>query len=300
MPDGTPNLPMLPGAIPAEGGFPDEPPKQSPEPARGDNSAATTSFRASVLDEGSKRMTPSAAALAAERHAFLRHSSFRAAPDSAPAGPFGDPELVFRTDSSGAIANPAPLGLFSFALTTLFLSFKNAGAVEGQFADVVFAYAIALGGIVQILAGQWEFVKKNTFGAVAFNAYGAFWIGIALFHYSGLAWPSTEPKATKGMTAFFAIWAVFTLAMWTLTFRISVALCVTFGLLFITFVLLAGGLYSAACEQAAGYLGIFTGLAAGYAAFAALANEMEGREVVPVGPFAEIWKRRREAAGKAV
>lgn len=166
--------------------------------------------------------------------AYFRHSSFRALAGTSDLPPSMssshvdiDKDFVFRTDSSGAIANPAPLGLFSFAFTTLFLSFTNADVAEDGFHSIVFAYALALGGIVQVLAGQWEFTKKNTFGAVAFSAYGAFWIGLSLYHYMGLAFPGT-PAALHGMTIFMVLWGFFSFNLWLLTFKISVALNLTF------------------------------------------------------------------------
>jgi succinate-acetate transporter protein len=180
--------------------------------------------------------------------AYFRQSSFRALAgsdqppsNSLTASHLGiDKEFVFRTDGSGAIANPAPLGLFSFAFTTLFLSFKNVSIAEDSFINIVFAFAAALGGFVQILAGQWEFTKKNTFGAVAFSAYGAFWVGLAIFHYAGLAWPSASVKAQKGMAIFYALWGFFSFNLWLLTFKISVALNVTF-LALVSFLGLLGG-----------------------------------------------------------
>lgn len=167
--------------------------------------------------------------------AYFRHSSFKVLlGDQPPSQSMSsthfdlDKDFVFRTDASGAIANPAPLGLFSFAFTTLFLSFTNADITEDQFMTLVYAYAVALGGFVQILAGMWEFMKKNTFGAVAFSAYGAFWVGLALFHYTSLTWPSNSPKAVHGLSVFFALWGFFSFCLWLLTFRISVALNLTF------------------------------------------------------------------------
>jgi uncharacterized protein len=183
-----------------------------------------------------------------------------------------------------AIANPAPLGLFAFGLTTLMLNLVNAGAVEKSATSLVLAYGIFFGGLCQLLAGMWEFVKNNTFGATAFSAYGAFWMGFALWHIladNGVM--STAASFQNGLAAILAAWGVFTALMFVGTLRLSRALQAVFGTLALLFFLLAAGEYSDTVHKIAGWEGIVCAATAIYTAWALIVNELWDRPVLPLG-----------------
>src|SRR3989440_12576815 len=158
-----------------------------------------------------------------------------------------------------AIADPAPLGLAAFALTTFVLSFFNAGLVSDKGLPVVLGLALAYGGIAQLLAGMWEFRNNNTFGATAFSSFGAFWISFFVleqFHAKEI--PATHLGKAVGL--YLIAWGIFTAYMWIASFRVSVAVMIVFLLLTVTFVLLgignAGG--HTAIVKAGGWVGLGT------------------------------------------
>lgn len=190
-------------------------------------------------------------------------------------------------ESAPAPANPAPLGLAGFGLTTVVLSAINAGLLKGDPATllaVVVPLAFAYGGVAQIIAGVLEFRNRNTFGTVAFTSYGLFWWWYALLLWtSGAGWI----KAPAGNAVGFALlmWGVFTLYMWIATFRTSFAVWTVFLFLWITFFLLAGGDLGrgAGWHEAGGYFGLLTGLDALYVSFAEVTNATFGRAVLPLG-----------------
>jgi succinate-acetate transporter protein len=183
-----------------------------------------------------------------------------------------------------AIANPAPLGLSAFALTTFVLSSSNAGFIfPGVFTGgtVVVGLALFYGGIVQLVAGIQEFRTGNTFGATAFCSYGGFWLalGFTLLPGSGiLAALASTKTLNEGVGVFLLGWTIFTGLMFIGTLRISGALIVVFGLLFLTFLSLtiawlAGGVGTGTFttwQTIGGWLGIVTALAAWYTALAAI------------------------------
>ncbi|AEG16987.1 hypothetical protein G7K71_07320 [Desulfofundulus sp. TPOSR] len=181
-----------------------------------------------------------------------------------------------------AIADPGPLGLACFALTTFCLSLVNAGLVVKEAVAVVIALALAYGGTVQILAGMWEFKKNNVFGATAFSSYGAFWVAFGLFELFGTLQIYTIPK--QGVLLFLVGWTIFTFYMWIGSFATNRILVIIFTLLIITFILLdigAAGIHVA--HTWGGYMGIVTALAAWYASAAGILNTLFGRVVLPVG-----------------
>jgi uncharacterized protein len=184
------------------------------------------------------------------------------------------------------IADPAPLGLAAFALTTFLLSASNAGLMGSATGSAFLGYAFAYGGLVQLLAGMWEFRAGNTFGAVAFSSFGAFWLSFwALVTFHG-----TDATA-HGVSLYLWAWAIFTAYMLVASLRTSVAVFIVFLLLTITFVLLAigdmGGLAGHPdIKHAGGYVGLATAIVAWYASFAAVANSTFGRVVLPVRPLA--------------
>jgi uncharacterized protein len=185
-----------------------------------------------------------------------------------------------------SIADPAPLGLAGFALTTFVLSMFNAGLVAQEGEPVVFGLALAYGGLAQFLAGMWEFRKGNTFGATAFSSYGAFWLSFwAYVTFFATRIPEGNRGSAVGL--YLIAWGIFTFYMWIASFRTNTAVMVVFLLLWITFVLL--GIGDAAGNDSiskfGGWVGLATALAAFYASFAGVTNFTFGREVVPVRPL---------------
>jgi len=184
-------------------------------------------------------------------------------------------------------ANPAPLGLAGFGLTTVVLSAINAGLVSGDSATllaVVVPLAFAFGGAAQMIAGILEYGKGNTFGMVAFTSYGMFWWWYSLMLWTvGAGW--IKPPAPNAVGLALAMWCVFTLYMWVSTFRASLTIWTVFLLLWITFFALAGGDlgFGGAWHTAGGYLGLLTGIAALYASFAEVTNATFKRDVIPMG-----------------
>ena len=192
--------------------------------------------------------------------------------------------------SNGAIsptANPAPLGLAGFGLTTVVLSSINAGLLRGDaptLTAVVVPLAFAYGGIAQIIAGILEFKNGNTFGTVAFTSYGLFWWWYAFLLWTvGAGW--LKPPAASAVGVTLLMWGVFTLYMWIATFRSNLAVWSVFLLLWITFFLLAAGDLGMgpAWRTAGGWLGLATGIDALYVSFAEVTNATFKRAVLPLG-----------------
>jgi uncharacterized protein len=185
--------------------------------------------------------------------------------------------------AAASIADPAPLGLAAFALTTFVLSMFNAGLVDSKGEPIVVGLALAYGGAAQLLAGMWEFRKGNTFGATAFSSYGAFWLSFwayVAFFAKGI------PEANRGSAVglYLIAWGIFTTYMWVASFRTNVAVNVVFLLLSITFFVL--GIGDAAgndtISKLGGWLGLATAVAAWYASFAGVTSFTFGRELLPV------------------
>jgi uncharacterized protein len=182
-------------------------------------------------------------------------------------------------------ADPGPLGLGAFAMTTFVLSMFNSNLVDAKGLPVVLGLALAYGGIVQLLAGMWEFRTGNTFGAVAFCSFGAFWLSfwaLNVFYAKGIT-----GNVGHAVGVYLWAWAIFTAYMTVAALRVSAAVLLVFVLLTITFVLLAIGA-SGAHEDIThwgGYLGLATAAAAWYASFAAVTNSTFGRTVLPLMPL---------------
>lgn len=178
------------------------------------------------------------------------------------------------------LANPAPLGLFGFALTTWLLSMVNAGLLPPTSVPIVLAMAFAFGGTAQFAAGLMEMAKGNTFGFVAFCSYGAFWWSFALFVQFFAA---GVPAAAVGW--YLLIWGAFTFAMWIGTFALNRALFLVFLALWITFALLGlkDLLGMPELGQLGGYGGLLTAIFAFYLGAAEIINEAHGRTVLPIG-----------------
>lgn len=182
------------------------------------------------------------------------------------------------TTPASTIANPAPLGLCAFALTTFVLSAANAKLFAGV--PVVVGLAFFYGGLAQLLAGMWEFKTGNTFGATAFSSYGAFWIAVGAMVQFGLI-----PNHTA--FGFFLLgWTIFTGIMLLATLKSNIALVTLFGFLFITFILLTvGELSNPAMGQVGGYFGLATAAIAWYTAAAGLLVATKSSIQLPVGPL---------------
>ncbi|MGN6531790.1 MAG: acetate uptake transporter [Ginsengibacter sp.] len=179
-------------------------------------------------------------------------------------------------------ANPAPLGLLAFGLTTVLLNLHNAGIFEMN--SMILAMGIFYGGIAQIIAGIMEAKKGNTFGLVAFVSYGSFWLTlVALIVMPKTGW--IPPASESAMVAYLIMWGIFTALLFVGTLRISRSLQFIFATLTILFFLLALGDYSgnAFLKTFTGYEGIICGGSAIYTGAGALLNEMYGRELFPLG-----------------
>ncbi|MCC4768992.1 hypothetical protein FXV91_01875 [Methanosarcina sp. DH2] len=181
-------------------------------------------------------------------------------------------------------ANPAPLGLMGFGMTTVLLNIHNAGfyPMDAMILSMGFFY----GGLAQIIAGIMEWKKGNTFGTTAFTSYGLFWltlVGIVLLPKFSESYMALAP-ATVAFAAYLFMWGLFTLFMFVGTLKGTKALSVVFLALAILFFLLAAGNYlgSAAILRVAGFEGIFTGLAAIYTALGQVLNEAYGKKIVPL------------------
>ena len=186
------------------------------------------------------------------------------------------------TGGGETIANPAPLGLFAFGITTLLLNLVNSELVEKEMTSLVLGYGMFYGGIAQFAAAMWEFKKNNTFGATAFGSYGAFWMGLALWHIladGGILASSSEFKG--GFAAYLGVWGMFTGLMFVATLKLSRAIQAIFLTLTVLFFLLAAGQYNATIHAIAGYEGIVCAFIAIYAAWALLVNEVYGKPVLP-------------------
>jgi succinate-acetate transporter protein len=184
-------------------------------------------------------------------------------------------------------ANPAPLGLLGFGMTTVLLNLHNAGFFPLD--TMILAMGIFYGGAAQILAGLMEWRKGNTFATTAFISYGSFWLTlVALILIPKANLGMVGPDKATAMAAYLTMWGLFTAVMFLGTFRLSRALQVVFGSLTVLFFLLAAGDFTGnhAVTVIAGYEGIFCGFSAIYAALAQVLNEVSGREVFPLGAVA--------------
>jgi succinate-acetate transporter protein len=183
------------------------------------------------------------------------------------------------------IANPAPLGLCAFGMTTVLLNFANAGIIEVS--SMILAIGIFYGGLAQVIAGYIEAKKNNTFGLTAFTSYGFFWLSlVGLIVIPSLGW---IPKPSdSSMCAYLAMWGLFTFLMFFGTLKLNRALQFVFGSLTILFILLAlaHGLGNKNIDKIAGYEGIICGASAIYTGMAVLLNEVYGKTVLPIGPMA--------------
>ena len=192
------------------------------------------------------------------------------------------------------IADPAPLGLAAFALTTFLLSAANAGWMNSATGNAWLPYALAYGGLAQFLAGMWEFRNRNVFGATAFGSYGAFWLGLFFWVEfvatrgpkaplsAALAYAAATGKDLGWILLAFAIFntymLIFSTQLNTAVFLVFLTLEATEVILFIGFFANSSGVH-----KFGGYIGILTALVAWYTSAAGVMNGVKGKPVVPVG-----------------
>jgi succinate-acetate transporter protein len=188
-------------------------------------------------------------------------------------------------------ANPAPLGLCAFGMTTILLNIHNAGffALGG----VILAMGVFYGGMAQIIVGLMEWKKGNSFGTLAFFSYGAFWLSfvlLVLFPNLGLG---TAADSTS-MASYLLLWGLFTLVLFPIALRSSKALGFVFGSLALLFFILAVGKAYGSTDimTVAGYWGIIVGASAIYSGIAQIYNEAFGRVVLPLCAKNEKWQLR--------
>lgn len=187
--------------------------------------------------------------------------------------------------SPGAPADPGPLGMAAFALTTFVLSVFNAGLLGADLQPVVLPLALFYGGLTQVLAGMWAFRTGNTFGALAFTSFGAFWLSYAA--YAQFVLDGLGPNADSATALFLLGWTIFSAYMTVAAMRTNVAVLAVFLALTATLVLLtaAGFTGSTALTHAGGWVGLLTAALAWYGSSAVIINLTWNREVLPVGPL---------------
>ena len=205
----------------------------------------------------------------------------------------GERAAVAETAAASPVADPAPLGLAAFALTTFLLSAANAGWMTKATGSAFLGYAFAYGGLAQLLAGMWEFRNKNVFGATAFGSYGGFWIGLGLWALlvehaappTGVLRAIYAAQTVKDLGWILLAWAIFNTYMLLMSSQTTAAVFAVFLTLEATEVILFIGFFtgSSGIIKAGGYVGIVTALVAWYTSAAGVANGLPGRIKLPVG-----------------
>lgn len=188
------------------------------------------------------------------------------------------------------LANPAPLGLMGFGMTTVLLNLHNAGFFE--LGSMILAMGICYGGIAQIIAGILEYKKGNTFGVTAFTSYGSFWLSLVLLIFIPKLIPGINVYEETAFASYLLMWGLFTGLMFISTLKLNRNLQFIFGSLTILFFLLATGHFLGSGTDAgamvlriAGFEGIVCGASAIYLAMAEVMNEVYGKTVLPIGPM---------------
>lgn len=189
-------------------------------------------------------------------------------------------ELPYRIKDDNT-ANPAPLGLMGFGMTTVLLNLHNAGIFE--LGSMILAMGIFYGGIAQVIAGIMEWKKGNTFGTTAFTSYGLFWLSLVAL----IVMPKMKliaPPDSSAMVSYLFMWAIFTGVLFIGTLKLTRSLQFVFATLTLLFILLAMGdlINNPYLRQIAGIEGIICGLSAIYAGLAQVLNEVYGKTVIPV------------------
>ena len=186
------------------------------------------------------------------------------------------------------VANPGPLGLSGFALTTFILSLVNAGVLKPGNQFLVIGLAVFYGGIAQFAAGMWEFRAGNTFGATAFTSYGAFWLSFAAILIPAFGTKFDTNSAHRALGFYLLAWAIFTGILTLGALRLNGALSTVFVLLLLTFLFLALGEFTTKktattldfWTHVGGWLGILTAIAAWYTAMAGILESVSGGAVM--------------------
>ena len=185
-------------------------------------------------------------------------------------------------------ADPAPLGLGAFALTTFLLSAANANWMGSATGDAWLGYAFAYGGLCQLLAGMWEFRNRNVFGATAFSTYGGFWIGLGLWALLVAPKAASASAAGHDVAWILLAFAIFNTYMLLWSTQVNMAVFTVFLTLEATEVILFIGNFAgnSSIVKVGGYVGVLTALAAWYTSAAGVINGMRGTPLLPVGkPF---------------
>jgi len=217
---------------------------------------------------------------------------------------------LYRPTDHRKFANPAPLGLSAFALTTFVLSLINIGVRDVTTPNVVVALAFGYGGLVQLLAGMWEMAVGNTFGATALSSYGGFWLSFAIVLTPGgfdIAGAYTSMVDFNNAFGYFLIgWFIFTFILLICTLRSTVAFFLLFFFLDMAFLLLAiarfqqtgAGALNVPCNKAGGYFGLFAAFMAWYNALAGIADSSNSFFVIPVAhfPWSDKGRQRRNVS----
>jgi uncharacterized protein len=184
------------------------------------------------------------------------------------------------------VADPAPLGLAAFALTTFLLSAFNAGWMTAASGLAWLGYAFAYGGLVQLLAGMWEFRNRNVFGATAFGTYGGFWIGLGLWALLVAPHAASPAAANHDVAWILLAFAIFNTYMLLLATQVNMAIFAVFLTLELTEIILFIGNFanSPGTVQFGGYVGVITAFVAWYTSAAGVANGLPGSRIkLPVG-----------------
>jgi succinate-acetate transporter protein len=183
------------------------------------------------------------------------------------------------------IADPAPLGLAAFALTTFLLSAANANWMGAATGDAWLGYALAYGGAIQLLAGMWEFRNRNVFGATAFATYGGFWIGLFLWVQFVAPHAASAAAAGHDLGWILLAFAIFNTYMLIMSTQLNIAVFGVFLTLEITEIVLFIGNFAgnSSIVHIGGYIGVLTALVAWYTSAAGVANGIGGRINLPVG-----------------
>lgn len=193
------------------------------------------------------------------------------------------------TSGAPVFANPSPLGLCGFAMSTFVLSSINAGWFPAGGTNIIVGLAFFYGGIAQLLTGMLEFRVGNTFGVTAFTSYGAFWLALAYIFIpgSGILDALTKGAAIHPALGLFLLgWTIFTAMLFLCSLRLNNALVVTFGLLLLALILLTIGELgpNTGAHVLGGYAGVATAIAAWYTALAMLLSAVNFPFTLPVGP----------------
>ncbi|HUK28871.1 MAG TPA: acetate uptake transporter [Candidatus Acidoferrales bacterium] len=186
------------------------------------------------------------------------------------------------SEKNPILANPAPLGLAGFGMTTILLNLTNMGLFGVN--SVIVAMGIFYGGLAQIIAGAMEFRKGNTFGTLAFTSYGLFWLTLVFIIISTVERPAVTPDNAT-WAAYLFIWGLFTLMMFFGTLKLNRALQTIFLTLAVLFFLLTASHFIPQLLPIAGVEGVFCGFCAFYTSMAEVLNETYKKTVLPIGPM---------------